>query len=53
VRPQPSFCIGHVAPQFARDAGQSLFSQYRTPIPNPLALCASFASPQGEGLWST
>ena len=42
VCPQPLFRIRHVAPQFARAAGQSLFSQCCTPIPNPF--------PQGKGL---
>ena len=42
VRPQPPFRVGHVAAQFARDAGQSLSYQGRTPIPNPF--------PPGKGL---
>ena len=45
ARPQASFRIRHVPPQLACNAGQSLFSQRRTPIPNPF--------PQGKGLWST
>ena len=44
VRPQPPFRVGHVAAQLARDAGQSLSYQGRTPIPNPF--------PQGKGLFS-
>lgn len=41
-RPQTALGIGHVASQFARYAGQSLFHCRRTPIPNPF--------PQGKGL---
>ena len=42
VRPQSPFRVGHVAAQLARDGGQSLTYQRRTPIPNPF--------PQGKGL---
>jgi hypothetical protein len=42
MRPQASFRVGHVVAQFARDAGQSLSYQGRTPIPNPF--------PRGKGL---
>jgi|GEM_PF-5566792 len=42
MRPQAAFSISHVAAQFVRGAGQFLFSQSRTPTPNPL--------PQGRGL---
>ena len=42
VRPQAAFGVGHVAAQFACDAGQSLSYQGRTPIPNPF--------PRGKGL---
>lgn len=42
MRPQQTFRIRHVAPQLARDAGQSLLGQGRTPPPSlPL---------KGEGL---
>ena len=34
VRPQHTFRIRHLAPQFARGAGQSLFGQGRTPPPS-------------------
>ena len=44
VRPKPSFRVGHIVSQLARDAGQSLLHQGRTPIPNPF--------PQGKGLSS-
>ena len=44
VRPEAPFCVGHVASQFARDAGQSFSYQRRTPIPNPF--------PEGKGLFS-
>lgn len=42
VQPEAALRIGHVASQFARDAGQSLFSHRGIPIPNPF--------PQGKGL---
>lgn len=42
LRPQRTFRVRHVVPQFARGAGQSLFGQGRTPPPSlPL---------KGEGL---
>ena len=42
VQPEAALRVGHVASQFARDAGQSLFSHSGIPIPNPF--------PQGKGL---
>lgn len=42
VRPQPLFRVSRIAPQLAREAGQSLSCQCRKPIPNPF--------PQGKGL---
>lgn len=42
MRPQMPFGIGHIAAQFARNSGQSLFSHLGTPIPNPF--------PSGKGL---
>ena len=42
VQPEAALRVGHVASQFARDAGQSLFSHRGIPIPNPF--------PQGKGL---
>lgn len=50
VRPQALFRVRRIVPQLAREAGQSLSRHSRTPIPNPLALRASSASPQGKGL---
>lgn len=35
ARPQPALGISHVVAELARNAGQSLFRQSRTPIPNP------------------
>ena len=35
MRPENTFCIRHLATQIARGAGQSLFRQRSTPIPNP------------------
>ena len=42
ARPQPFLRIRRLSAQFARGAGQSLFCQRGTPIPNPF--------PQGKGL---
>lgn len=50
VQPQALFSLGRIVAKLAREACEALFHYGRTPIPNPLALRASFAAPLGKGL---